>query len=530
MNKILILSLGTTKDILNCAHTCALVREEYPHSEIHVLTYKSHQSRTRLINNVSQFHFIDREKVKQIIEGQVFSNGTALDTFFKGIENVIDSEWTRVINQSNDNVSAYLASCLNTDDIVGASITEKGSAHLSDDWNIVLNNINARPDLRNTIEGNVLQAHSLGFPWRAIDNCLKINPDYAAISGQNFARIRSLKTNNPQIVGINLSLGYDGTCLSESCAEELLSTITENPRTIPVLLIDAQNNEQKEIVNRLNAKFDNSLVSINTDLNAIPAVLPHIDVFVSPANDQLVIANLLNVDSIELRQNEKFRVDPVVTSENSRVLYYRDETSLTSDILINIAEIIDVELAITTLESAGSTYLTVTDDYGYFYTQVRGQIDLRDELNYHFGRSIFFNILGYPENTDLITNVKQSCHSDDLKVYVDELRGELTAVVKVLLASLRSLKTIRNSNQNLNSFLTYYDQLLAYASQRGIVGNLVSFTEGRIENISSETAEENLVQIEKALFELKTHLQKLTVVCSSLLEGESDSKQVEDRT
>ena len=78
--------------------------------------------------------------------------------------------------------------------------------------------------------------------------------------------------------------------------------------------------------------------------------------------------------------------------------------------------------------------------------------------------------------------------------------------------------------------MSYYDQLLAYGKQQNIVGHMIRFTEGKIENISSQNSQENLAQIEQLLFELKGHIQKITEACGVLigdlpLERESEARK-----
>lgn len=518
MKKALIFCLGSSKDLISSAQTAQQIRDENPQVEIHLITFSHHKSKTRLLKCVGKIHYINQEKIQQIVKGQVFSNGFALDVFYSGVQDILDTSWDLVVNHSNDNTSAYLINMLEAASVVGAAITEKGRAHFSDDWNLILNHLNTKNGHRNFIESQVLKSHSLGLPWSQSADAIHIDPDYAIVSGQNFARIRELKKGNVKTVGINLAPGYDGSFLDRSIVRGLISILQESANIIPILLIEANNQAQINIVNELNIEFQNSLISINLDLTALPAVTTNLDLMISPANSQLMVANQLETPLIEIRNSSAFQVEPIATNVNSRVIYFENPEDILDDIIICTNEICQVELPISSVESANQTYMVVKDAYSFFFTQIRGPVNLKDELNYHLGRSVLFNTLGYPENVELFNNLRDNCQPAELNDYILEVNGELTAIVKVLLASLRSLKSIRTSNTNPRSFITYYDQLIAYTEGHSIASSLIQIMEAKIDSLPCENVSENLIQVEKYLFELKANLQRLTSACNQLIE------------
>ncbi len=529
MNKILIVSLGTSKQLLSSAHLMDTLRANYPHTELHLLIDESHRSYAPLLNHVSKFHMIQTEKIKKIVDGRLFSNGYALETLGENLAEVMNENWDQVINQSNTTLSTLMTTVMLTENKIGVSLSDKGTTKHSCDWSLTMNYVNSSAR-RSPIESNIIQSNLIGAPWRSASEPLKISDEYSQIANQNFGRIRTMKAGDSKVIGISLSQGYDGSYLSKETLSEVIGTLRESTQYIPVLLIDSKQPSQKNMVNELNLDFNNSLISINIDLTAFTAVARNLDLFVSPATDQLVLANLMQTESIELRNAEPFAVEPIVSTEHSRVLYFTEEKQLGSDIIFSINELFESEMPVETMVTKNKSFACVKDEYGYFFSQIRGDVDLHSELNYHISRSIFFNLLGYPENQHLFKDIQEKCQKDHLKEYVNIVRSDLTGVVKILLATLRALKGMRNSQDSLNSFLGYYDQLLAYGTQDSIVGALIRFAEGRVEAIETDDAKENFVQIEKELFELKSNVQRVTEVCGYLMGDLTPDSKSTDKT
>ena len=104
----------------------------------------------------------------------------------------------------------------------------------------------------------------------------------------------------------------------------------------------------------------------------------------------------------------------------------------------------------------------------------------------------------------------------ELESFITQSKDELTNTVKLLLATLRSLKGAKQSQGNLKNFVMYLDQLITKAKTTSITRGAVGLFEGRIESINSEDPEENMKLIEKHLFSLKSDLQALANLFTDL--------------
>ena len=125
--------------------------------------------------------------------------------------------------------------------------------------------------------------------------------------------------------------------------------------------------------------------------------------------------------------------------------------------------------------------------------------------------------MGYPKNDELIKHIKENTDRDELSSFVTNLRSELTSTVKILLATLRSLKGVKTSRSNLDNFVSYLDTLISSGKVDNMVGSLVRNFEGQIENIEAEDIDHNMKMIEDYLFDLKNNCQLLTNVMSEIV-------------
>jgi len=285
----------------------------------------------------------------------------------------------------------------------------------------------------------------------------------------------------------------------------------------PVLLLSGKN-YQRQIANDLNKRFNNKLISINVDTIAVPSVIANLDAIISTSNDQLAIADAMEVKAFEIRDFNGGTYTPTLVGSDNYVIYTKEERTLASDLLLAINEAFGTELPIDFMNSVNPVYKSVQDDYGIFFTQIRGSLNVTEELRYHIERSFMLQTMGYPKNTELFDHIRDNTEKDQKTKFVSELKSELTSVVKVLLGTLRSLKGVRASQQNLNSFINYLDTLISAGKNDSTVSAIIRCFEGRIENIDANDVDSNMKEIEKNLFSLKTDLQSLTTIMSDLTE------------
>lgn len=523
MSKVLVSILSERNDILSSSHLFNSIMKENPHTEIAVIAYDDQKSILNNIANISKIYTIDRNYINSISESALYSEAFGLNSLLNSLEECIDSTWDKVINFSNDNVSSYLCSMFNAKEVIGTTISQFGSPKTTNNWSTYFNFVTPNMGF-DIISKNTVRHEMAGTPFHLEGTKFKSNDEYSAIATSNFAKIRKTKegTNNANIVGISLMQSFQGKEIDLHSLVEVVEALEASENFRAVLILSGTERE-KQIANELNHKFDNSLISVNTDLMAVPSVLMNIDYLISTNNDHLMIADSLDTRIIEVRAETSQRQNCTVINPGNFVVFQKETTSVANDIILILNEEFETELPITSMNSDNAVYAMIEDDYGILMTQIRGQIDIQKELRYHIERCYHFQLMGYPVNKELMSHIKTHTDKSELKEFVNQTKEELTDSVKTLLAALRSLKGVKQSKTNLHNFISYLDNLIRRAYSDSITRGPIGIFEGNIENIDTTNSEENMKAIEKNLFKLKNDLQLLTNILTDLVSAEESS-------
>ncbi len=521
MSKILVTILSHDIDIIGSTHLICSLKEENPHSEISVLTYSDLLTFFSAHAGISEVYSIDRNFAKSVSESSLYSDSFALNSFFKSVAPCYDTHWNKIINYSNDTVASYLCSMMTTDDMTGTSISKLGSAQTSNVWSNYLNFVS--PNIEEDIIPSHLVRHYMSsVPYRREGKKVKFNNEFTQVATTNFSRIRqSLKTSQPTyMVGISLSPSFGGSPICKESITEVIEALEDSENFKAVLILSGSEKE-KTLVNRLNERFDNKLISINTDRTAFPSVALNLDFLVSQSNEHLMFADAIETRTIELRSSKNMKRRSSLVNTDNFVIYQGEEL-VSNDILILLNQETESELPISSMHTSNKIYMTTEDDYGFLMTQIRGPVELDEELRYHIERTYHFQLMGFQPNKQFVSHLKKSVDPIALSTFITQSKDELTNAVKLLLATLRSLKGAKQSQSNLKNFVLYLDQIISKAKTTSITRGAIGLFEGRIESINSENPEENMRLIEKHLFSLKTDLQALTNLLTDLVSVEQE--------
>jgi ADP-heptose:LPS heptosyltransferase len=451
MSKTLIPILSNKNDIFSASHLIGSIAKENPHTEISILTFKDLADNFSVIANISKVYSIDREFISSINDSALYSDSFALNKFFESIQECADTEWDQVINFSNDETSSYLCSMFNAKEKAGTTISNFGSPTTANTWSTYYNFVSPQMEFdviaRNSIRHNMSCVNYITDTTK-----IRVNEDYAAVAASNFTKIRKTKdtTSNANIVGISLQKSFQDKTLDFNSVVEIIETLETSDNFRAVLILSGSK-EEKEFANELNYKFNNTLISINADLTASPSVLMNVDFLITTNNEHLIIADALDTKIIEVRPETNGRENSSVVNPGNFVIFQKDITPISNDVVLILNEEFESELPISSMHSENSTYAHIEDDYGVSMTQIRGQIDIQQELRYHIERCYHYQLLGYPINNELIGHIKDNTNKEELNSFVAQSKDELTETVKVLLATLRSLKGVKQSKNNLNT-------------------------------------------------------------------------------
>ena len=511
MKKILFSILSNEIDLIKSSRVINSYYLNNPSSEISLLCYKKDYEAAKIVKNVKNIFCLDADEINTFLNVEVYPDALAINTFTSNIREVLETTWDCAINLSNDTVSSYLLSGISSNEIIGSHIGNYGSVVTTNDWNTFLNAVSSKEPMR-TISIEDVKSHMLQSPIDTEIEVIKVDRELALTANTNFNKIRGSKNEgNTIVVGISLTDGRYKEYFDNDSLIEVIDVL-ETSREFKPVLITSGNEYEKDTVNKLNAEFNNSLITINAQTQSISAIMNNLDCLISCSNSSIAIAEACDTFCIELVNEGNLEI---VEAEGNFILETR--TSYVDDIFYLLNTKFQTILPVSTTSTQNSVYETLRDDFGYFKSLVHGNVDIHRELSYHLKRCYNFTLLGYPTNNELLRNLREQIPQDTLMNYIEFNKEEITIYVKTLLTSLRSLKSTKETGQNTEMFIRSLDTLISSARDNTLASGALGLLDGRIENITSTDRADNITQIEKYLFELKSDLQLLTNIFGDLL-------------
>lgn len=525
MKNILVTCLKDETNLLQSSHLVTSIAKENPHCEVSILTFSDLESSANLIQDARKVFTIDRFKIEHLKSGSLYSDAFALNTLADSLSEVLDTNWNQVVNFGNDQISAHLIPLLTVEEIAGAHITNYGSVSTSDRWSSYANYY--RPSNSETqIEPQTCFHHSAKVPMHHDCARIKMSQDFSMVANQNFARIRASKNGDQGaiIVGINLNESKTGNSFSPETLSDMIETFESSFEYKPVLLTNGSSLE-KELVNELNRQFGNNLISVNMDITAAPSVLANLDWLITKPNRICALAEAMDTNIIEtIVKGETSRT----FKEGSFVIQELNISHTADDIYFLLNQENQTVLPMGIKNSENKVYSRLRDNFGFFKTLIRGPIELKDELNYHISRNYHYALMGYELDDEILKSLHEGTNREELMSYTSQAKEELTECVKTLLATLRSLQSVKQSNKNAPRFLQYMESLMALGKEDILPQAAISLFEASVENITSTDFSKNLEDIEKSLFTLKGDFKILTKIFENLLSEKSEDKRTQE--
>jgi ADP-heptose:LPS heptosyltransferase len=516
MHNTLISALGNHSDILNCSVLINSLIKSNPNTRISVLTYKENESIIETIPHISKVHYLDKNTINQYFENPLFSDAFAINQFTSDLSICLTTTWDTIINFTNDSVSSLLLSSLQSKEVIGTSIAHNGAPNSSNRWASYLNYVNGNQPIH-FIDNNFVRHHMCNTPIFQSGDFIKVDENYSAVAFKNFQKIRQTK-NNGLIVGISLLNDDSGHSLDQDSLKDIIDILETSESYRVVLLLNGKE-EEKNTVNSLNKQFNNSLISINTDFTTFSAVAVHLDCLISTSNIHARIADLVGTKLIQISN----AINTVYQNANNHFILSDNHMNWSNDALFLINQEFNSSLPVGSMNTDLCTYSLIEDEVSIIRTQTRGPINIQQELRYHVGRCYHMAMMGYPINSELLNHIRTVTSPDDIEQFINESKDELTNTVRVLLATIRSLKVASQSKQNLLSFISHLDSLILKGQLQTLTAAAVALFEADLEKINSSNSDENMKFIEKRLFDLKNDLQIFTNILGELANGKSES-------
>jgi ADP-heptose:LPS heptosyltransferase len=532
MKNTLIINLKRFGDIFQTAHLIATIKEKQPGGEIHLLCYEEAKRAAKAIKGISKIHTINRKKVISFFNNSIYSDGLALNELEQTLDTVAANNYDRVINYSNDKVGTYLTSYLAKDskcETVGINFTSKQTINYSNSYAVVLNDVLTQsrftPYNYNDVYHHLIDE---SFSWNVTPK-LRSNNIHDNTARNNLNRLRANKSEDAasvSVVGVQITASSNLKELPFNSLVETIRLIEENPKMVPILLL-APTAEERALANKINAEFNNRLVSVEADFIALPSVLKNIEVVLTPDTAVKHMADLAGTPVLELSLGFAPLFKQGSVNPNSLIISRAADKRTFSESLINsevalrenaelspnyIYEVLKVMLeeSPATDSSATSQFCTykpqrVVD--GTFHMPVSGPFNMGFEAKRVMARAIIQKTNKGIIDENLIESAYQRIDKREFQRAIEEEKLALATLTKELLSTLRGLIQTQENKNKAPAFIEALEKLLARCFDNNLAAIHALQFRAKIESLNSSTMEENFKEVEGLLYQLKDNLQ-----------------------
>ncbi len=512
MNKILLINLKENNDFFASTRIISAIKNEYPNSSITFLTLDSLQDEANILDNIDHIITFEKKKLISILNSQIYNKGFAVNLLSDFLSQVNSQPWSKIINYNNDYLSTYITSYLKLGqsenaDTVGGVLNKSFSLQAETAFEAYYNGPYTKSAnasfCQNDIVLNLLSVkNNLTTPG------LKCNPEHERIAYHNFQKLRALEGNpNVKIIGIKIKSSNIETDISTKTIVDALNLILDNPDFFPVILIEPRE-EERLAANEINQFFDNSLVTIEADIIALPSVINNLDLLITPETKTKQISSLFNVPTIELHTKPKDFYKHFNYQENLIIIFSKTSDIEGKYIYDAICDLLFQKTINWGQHKNIHCFRPVRDELGLILLPLnQEQMPISSEI-----RRILSRIcLAKFNNIQIDTKV----HFDHLNNYQHNLRimsqekEKLAALTRHLLKALRMLvrppEQIVNPDTHLEETLK---EILEFEGpDKSIAGICSSLFKIYANKYLIHTAADSTNAIEKELFVLKRYVQ-----------------------
>lgn len=544
MKNILIINLRRIGDVYTTGHMLNSL-SKIEGNNVSILVFKECQKAAVNLKNLKAVHTIDRQEILTLKNSKLFSDGFALEQLYRQLAVLKSHKWDEIINYSNDVTGAYICSFLkgSAEKIIGVHYNESRNIVTSSDWEILFNDV--LPTVQYAPIHFVDCYHKMaGIPYNAQGEKILSNTRHNATAFSNLNTVRQNLGISPSVnklVGIQLKTADPAKDIPQELLTGFIKLMRENAELIPILLIAPIDQERRYAI-EINTQFNNELVVVEADLEAITSVLMNIDLLVTPDTAIKHIADLTDTPVLEislghapfLKQGTYSNGSLILTDTISERTFTRNAANKESATKISPQDIISSIMfyfaktkAVRPNLSPGVTlYSCNFDQLGARYSVVAGTVDGQTEIHRLMLRQLINVIYDSHESPDIYKDVLDFGTSAASNWCTSE-KTIITQVMKDLLGTLRSLLQSQENRKSSREFVSNLSKLINHADTNSLVQVPVMMFKTKIECINAKTFEENAKEVELLLYEMKTDIQKILSCIKNLEEDISRFKKDE---
>lgn len=533
MSEILVVNLKRFGDIFSSGHIVHSLQSRYPHCSISILTLKEFKGAAESLKGITAIYTIDRKKIEAFKKNKIFSHAFGIETLIEDLAGPMEKNWMSVINISQDKLSSVICGLMNAENKYGVILNEKNTHAPANAWSLVANEIHSKDPLA-YFNHSELYHEVLSLKWSRDGMRINSIPEHNEKAYKHLNELRkSVGYNNPnlKLVGIQIKTSSPQKDIPAQTVEDFIGLVLDDPNTYPVLLIGPFD-EEREMADRINEKFEDSLLIVESDFTALPSVLVNLDGLVTPDTSIKHMADLLETPILEVCNASSPDLKQAATTNQSLILSYSADKShqtLALDMYRSLKVLTEPktdEVENLKISDDSTLYRVYAEGNRVTVVPIAGQVDWHKELRRTCGKEFILDLNNEDYPTWLRDIVLKKANLTDIrKWHRIEKEGVLEASRK-LLNAIRSLKHLKVTGKNSANFVKAFDDLLQYDSMNLLSSLPVMILRGRLDQIESSDRNENLEKIEALFFSLKAELQRL----SSLIQEYGDIHSHVDKT
>ncbi|MBF0300999.1 MAG: hypothetical protein HQK51_19985 [Oligoflexia bacterium] len=540
MENILIINCNTLADVYSCVHLTNSIKHQYPNSKIHLLTFKEFRPSIKNLKNLSQIFTIDRGKISTFKKNRLFSEAFALDSFIRSIKELKTFHFDWIINYQQNALGNYLLTYLNAENYSGIKILENKIIVPSNSH--VLLNKSLQDFIHLPIHSEEMIHKITNINWNENEIKLMTDPENNKLVHENLNHFRykiNNKKPNFRIVAIqlaNISNGFFKEKFLKMAVEhleELVKLLLLDHYLHPVLIV-YPNSKEITIANKLNATFDNSLLTIEADVNTLPSVLVNIDILITSDYTTKKIADLLTTPTLEILDKPtplcinssinpgNIILSPVISKQSiidaknsSEYMFLPPGQDLYFGIYLLLSELVP-PLKDHHLLPNITVYQVLKDKYGINYKALTGDINVNFELSTQMARYYLTKLFEKTYPVEILNNVLNIFDKHELYSWVDHEKDHITETVVILLETTKYLRSMNKDHETKAQFVNSLDKLIKCCFYDSLITIPCMLFKNKLDTINSSTFDENIKKLDRLLEELKSNIQILTASLTDL--------------
>ncbi len=482
---------------------------------------------------------IDRAEIATLKANKLFSDGFALELLFNQIKDIRGSHWNTILNYSNDTVGAYLSSYFkqNADQVTGVHFSEDRNLVIQNDWELVFN------EVLSTVKYSPIHFvdcyhRMMNVPFIKGAEQLATNPNHNEAAFANIGHIRKTygEGANTKVIGIQPVTSEECKNIPFDTLCDFISALNETNEFVPLLLI-APIEKEREYAERINAVFENKLIIVEADLQAIASVLMNVDLLVTPDTVIKHIADLCDTPVLEISlgyapflkqgtvNSDNLILTPKITERSFErksfdVNRIPDESFAlrASDIYASILYYFGTRTSPPHLSENVTLYNVERDKLGVNYRAVGGDFDAQIEISRMMSRLTVSQLFDGETEEDLYSYLTH-CDAREVTAWIEHEKTNETAVMRDLLGTLRSLLQTQENKKFAKEFVFNLGRLIANCENEFLTAVPTLIFRSKIEALGGNSLSKNIKEIEALIYELKSDIQQI-LNCIKKLEAQ----------